>query len=98
MLGLRPLQREMIDAEDKRKRLYRLVDVLTDVDEVFKDRLKTLKADRDRAKSCAGTDQGAFSLSDPDRSGVDRTFRPYYAGELQHRIGPLPESEPVVAN
>ena len=98
MLGLRTLQREMIDAEDKLKRLYRLVEEgLTDVDEVFKDGLKTLKADRDRAKAALEPGQGAFSLSDPDRSGVDRTFRPYYAGELQHRIGPLPESVPVVA-
>ena len=42
----------MTDAEDKLKRLYRLVeDGLTDVDEVLKDRLNTLKADRDRAKA-----------------------------------------------
>jgi site-specific DNA recombinase len=42
----------MIDAEDKLKRLYRLVeDGLTDVDEVLKDRLDILKADRDRAKA-----------------------------------------------
>jgi site-specific DNA recombinase len=46
------LQREMTDAEDKLKRLYRLVeDGLTDVDEVLKDRLNTLKIDRDRAKA-----------------------------------------------
>ena len=46
------LRREMIDAEDKLKRLYRLVeDGLTDLDEVLKDRLQTLKADRDRAKA-----------------------------------------------
>jgi site-specific DNA recombinase len=46
------LQREMIEADDKLKRLYRLVeDGLTDLDEVLKDRLNTLKADRDRAKA-----------------------------------------------
>jgi site-specific DNA recombinase len=46
------LQRAMIDAEDKLKRLYCLVeDGLTDVDEVLKDRLNTLKTDRDRAKA-----------------------------------------------
>src|SRR5215467_11518375 len=46
------LQGEVIDGEDKLKRLYRLVeDGLTDVDEVLKDRLNTLKADRDRAKA-----------------------------------------------
>jgi site-specific DNA recombinase len=46
------LQREMMDAEDKLKRLYCLVeDGLTDVDEVLKDRLNTLKTDRDRAKA-----------------------------------------------
>jgi site-specific DNA recombinase len=42
----------MVDAEDKLKRLYRLVeDGLTDLDEVLKDRLNTLKADRDRANA-----------------------------------------------
>jgi site-specific DNA recombinase len=46
------LQRQVIDADDKLKRLYRLVeDGLTDLDEVLKDRLNTLKADRDRAKA-----------------------------------------------
>jgi len=46
------LQREMIEADDKLKRLYRLVeDGLTDLDEVLQDRLHTLKADRDRAKA-----------------------------------------------
>jgi site-specific DNA recombinase len=49
---LMTLQREMIDADDKLKRLYRLVeDGLTDLDEVLKDRLNALKADRDRAKA-----------------------------------------------
>ena len=42
----------MIEADDKLKRLYRLVeDGLTDLDEVLQDRLHTLKADRDRAKA-----------------------------------------------
>jgi site-specific DNA recombinase len=46
------LQREMIEADDKLKRLYRLVEEgLTDLDEVLQDRLHTLKADRDRAKA-----------------------------------------------
>ena len=46
------LQREVTEAEDRLKRLYRLVeDGVTDLDEVQKDRLNTLKADRDRAKA-----------------------------------------------
>jgi site-specific DNA recombinase len=46
------LQREVTDAEDRLKRLYRLVeDGLSDIDEVLKDRLHNLKADRDRAKA-----------------------------------------------
>ncbi len=46
------LQREMTDAEDKLKRLYRMVeDGLTDLDEILKDRLTALKAERDRAKA-----------------------------------------------
>jgi len=49
---LMALQREMTEADDKLKRLYRLVeDGLTDIDEVLKDRLDALKADRDRAKA-----------------------------------------------
>jgi site-specific DNA recombinase len=46
------LQQEAADADDKLKRLYRLVEEgVTDVDQVLKDRLNTLKAERDRAKA-----------------------------------------------
>src|SRR5262249_3996063 len=46
------LQQEVTDADDKLMRLYRLVeDGLTDPGEVLRDRLNTLKADRDRAKA-----------------------------------------------
>jgi site-specific DNA recombinase len=46
------LQREVTDAEDRLKRLYRLVeDGVTDLDEVLKERLDRLKADRDRARA-----------------------------------------------
>jgi hypothetical protein len=46
------LQREATDADDKLARLYRLIeDGVTDMDEVLKDRLVTLKAARDRAKA-----------------------------------------------
>jgi site-specific DNA recombinase len=46
------LQSQVTDTEDKLKRLYQLVeDGLTDLDDVLKDRLNSLKADRDRAKA-----------------------------------------------
>jgi site-specific DNA recombinase len=46
------LQQQVANAEDKLARLYRLVeDVLTDLDDVLKNRLAALKADRDRAKA-----------------------------------------------
>jgi site-specific DNA recombinase len=46
------LQREVSGAEDKLKRLYRLVEEgLTEVDYLLKQRLNSLKADRDRAKA-----------------------------------------------
>jgi site-specific DNA recombinase len=46
------LQREITEADDKLKRLYRLVEEgLVEVDDVLKDRLNVLKADRERAKS-----------------------------------------------
>ncbi len=41
----------MTDADDKLKRLYRLIEEgVTEFDDVLKDRLNTLKAERDRAK------------------------------------------------
>ena len=50
------LQREMADAEDRLKRLYQLVeDGVTDLDDVLRDRLNSLKADRDRAKAALET-------------------------------------------
>ena len=46
------LQREITDAEEKLARLYRLIeDGVTDLDDVLKHRLNTLKAARDRAKA-----------------------------------------------
>jgi site-specific DNA recombinase len=46
------LEREGSDAEDRLKRLYKLVeDGLTDLDDVLKDRLNTLKAERDRTRA-----------------------------------------------
>jgi site-specific DNA recombinase len=51
-LRIMALQREVTDAEDKLKRLYRLVeDGMTDLDDVLKDRLNNIKAERDRAKA-----------------------------------------------
>jgi hypothetical protein len=49
---LMALQQEVTNADDKLKRLYRLVeDGLTDPDEVLRDRLNTLKGQRDGAKA-----------------------------------------------
>src|ERR1700676_2712451 len=43
------LQCEVTDADDKLKRLYRLIeDGMTEMDDILKDRLNSLKADRDR--------------------------------------------------
>jgi site-specific DNA recombinase len=45
------LQAEVATAEDKLKRLYTMVENdLTDLDDILKDRIATLKSDRDRAK------------------------------------------------
>jgi site-specific DNA recombinase len=63
------LQREVTDAEDRLKRLYRLVeDGMTDLDDVLKDRLHQLKSDRDRAMGAldaAKSRQGAAIRIDP---------------------------------
>lgn len=43
---------DVADADEKLKRLYRLIaDGMTKMDDVLKDRLNTLEADRDRAKA-----------------------------------------------
>ena len=46
------LQKEAVDADEKLARLYRLIeDGQTEVDDILKDRITTLRANRDRAKS-----------------------------------------------
>jgi site-specific DNA recombinase len=61
------------NAEEKLKRLYRLVeDGITDLDEVLKDRLNTLKAERDQAH--AALNQGAPVAPDSDRSRLIERF------------------------
>ena len=53
-VGLRvsALQTVVTDAEEKLKRLYKMVeDGLTDLDEILKERITSLKLDRDRAKT-----------------------------------------------
>jgi DNA invertase Pin-like site-specific DNA recombinase len=63
------LQREVTDAEERLKRLYRLVeDGMTDLDDVLKERLDRLKADRDRARAAfeaTKSQQGAVIRIDP---------------------------------
>lgn len=46
------LQREVTDAADKLKRLYRMVeDGIADLDDILKDRIASLKGDRERAQA-----------------------------------------------
>ena len=96
---LMALQREVTDADEKLKRLYRLVeDGLTDLDEVLKDRLNTLKADRDRAKAALERAKEHQLLQIRIDPALDRAFRPDHARELQHRLGALPQGLPSVSH
>jgi Recombinase/Resolvase, N terminal domain/Recombinase zinc beta ribbon domain len=64
------LQSEVTDTEDKLKRLYRLVeDGLTDLDDVLKDRLNSLKADRDRAKAALEATKSQIALGQAELPG-----------------------------
>jgi site-specific DNA recombinase len=62
------LQRDVTDADEKLKRLYKLVeDGITELDDVLKDRLNSLKADRERAKAAlerarSHSSQGRFRV------------------------------------
>ena len=63
------LQREVTEADERLKRLYRLVeDGVTDLDDVLKNRLNSLKTDRDRARAAleaTKTRQGVDIRIDP---------------------------------
>jgi site-specific DNA recombinase len=92
------LQREATDSEDKLKRLYRLVEEgLTDLDDVLKHRLTSLKADRDRATAAleaAKSEMAPTFLLDPaliERFG--RNMR-----EVHHRFRAVPQGVPAVSN
>jgi site-specific DNA recombinase len=87
------LQQQVANAEDKLARLYRLVeDGLTDLDDVLRDRLAALKAERDRAKAALERAKEHSASQIQSRSSLDRAFRPDDAGELQHRLGTVSES------
>ena len=77
ILGLR---RETTEAEDKLKRLYRLIEEgVTDLDDVLKDRLSNIKAERDRAKAAlerASSHAAPITQIDPARiEGFGRLMR-----------------------
>ena len=71
------LRREVVDAEDKLKRLYRLVEEgVTELDDVLKDRLSTLKVDRDRATAALeGAKEHAVSPIQIDPALIERFGR-----------------------
>ena len=67
------LQREVTDAEDRLKRLYRLVeDGVIDLDGLLKERLDRLKADRDRARA-------ALEATKPGKEQTSASIRPWPA-------------------
>lgn len=69
--GLASLQREVVDVDDKLKRLHKLVENgLTDRDDVLKDRLNALKAERDRARAALERGQS------PMPAARSRSIRP----------------------
>ena len=90
-MRLLALQREMVDADDKLKRLYRLVeDGLTDLDEVLQDRLNALNSDRDRAKAalerCSAESASQIQINPELIERFGRTMREHFStGSLPFR-------------
>ena len=73
-------------------RLYQLVENgLINLDDVLRDRLAVVKAQRDRAKGAPDRAK-EHSASNPNRSAVDRALQPHGEGELHNWLGALPES------
>jgi hypothetical protein len=92
------LQWEVSDADEKLKRLYRLVeDGMTDLDEVLKDRLTTLKSERDRANAALDRAKAPCWFANPNRSCIDRAVLPHPARKLHDRLSAVPQSLPVIA-
>ena len=93
------LQREVTDADDKLKRLYRLVeDGLTDLDDVLKDRLNTLKAERDRAKAALETAKYQIAPGIRIDPALIERFGRGMRENFTDRIGALPKGLPAIAH
>ena len=61
------------------------------LDDVLRERLAVVKAQRDRAKGAPDRAK-EHSASNPNRSAVDRALQPHGEGELHNWLGALPES------
>ena len=61
------------------------------LDDVLRDRLAVVKAQRDRARGAPDRAK-EHSASNPNRSAVDRALQPHGEGELHSWLGALPES------
>jgi hypothetical protein len=55
--------------------------------DVLKDRLNSLKADRDRARAALERAKEHFGLPNRDRSHATRALWPHDARALHHRVG-----------
>jgi site-specific DNA recombinase len=94
------LQREATEAEERLRRLYKLVeDGMAEMDDILKDRIARLSSDRDRARTAAESVQPQraieISPSAMERFGVamrqnlttgEVSFRKAYIGSIVDRI------------
>lgn len=86
------LQRDATDAEDKLKRLYKMVeDGVADMNDLLKERIGTLKLERERSQAALDRIRATNVPASTIPVGGNRAVRPRHAREHHHWRSSVPQ-------